>query len=129
MASRSDSAKASLPRDLKISEIERVPKKSLFKVLLEKSLKRGSQCELDIRFYGKLYNETAEGLFRSSYKDATAGGKVKWYVASYFRPNMARKAFPCFDEPAYKVPIQLNVARLEPMVSLSNMPRDLAQPM
>lgn len=118
----------SLPANIKIHEIERVPKKSLFKIVLAESLKKGAQAELEIHFSGKLYNETSEALFRSNYKDA-ASGETKWFLASYFRPNLARRVFPCFDEPHFKASFVLKIARLENMISLSNMPRDTSEPM
>lgn len=88
---------------------------------LEKTANRGTQCEIDLTFTGKLFNDTSEGLFRSSYVDPESK-KQKWFVASHFRPNMARRMFPCFDEPAYKVPFLISIARHKSMVALSNMP-------
>lgn len=117
-----------LPVNIKIAEVERVTKKSIFKIILEKPLKKGVECQLEMHFSGKLYNDTSEALFRSSYKDATTG-ETKWFLASYFRPNLARRVFPCFDEPHFKATFLLKVARLENMISLSNMPRDTSEPM
>lgn len=111
-----------------MNEVERVVKKSLFKIILERNLKTGAQCELEIDFSGKLYNDTSEALFRSSYRD-TISGELKWFLASYFRPNLARRVFPCFDEPHFKTSFSLKVARLENMITLSNMPRDISEPM
>lgn len=44
------------------------------------------------------------------------------YVATFMRPNMARNVFPCFDEPAYKVPFKLTVVRPKHMKAVFNMP-------
>lgn len=98
------------------------------KLALEKNLIAGSQFELEIHFSGKLYNDTSEALFRSSYRDVTSG-ETKWFLASFFRPNLARKVFPCFDEPHFKASFLLKIGRLENMISLSNMPRDISEPM
>ncbi|KAK9874641.1 hypothetical protein WA026_005467 [Henosepilachna vigintioctopunctata] len=38
------------------------------------------------------------------------------------RPNLARRIFPCFDEPAFKVPFIVHVARKKTMTAISNMP-------
>lgn len=88
---------------------------------LEKMMKRGAQCEIKLTFAGKLYNDTSEGLFRSSYIDPETKTQ-KWFVATYFRPNLARRAFPCFDEPAFKAPFVISIARHKNMTALSNMP-------
>lgn len=106
---------------LKLLKIERVPKKPIIELYLERKFNRGTQCEIDMSFKGKMFNDTSEGMFRHSYKDS-ASGESKWYVATHFRPNMARTVFPCFDEPAYKVPFIISVTRKADMSSLSNMP-------
>lgn len=33
------------------------------------------------------------------------------YLATQNRPNYARKMFPCFDEPAFKVPFTVSISR------------------
>lgn len=109
------------PVEIKILRSEMVPKKPLFIIYLEKSLNRGTQCEIDISFSGKLYNDTSEGLFRSNYVNPSTGER-KWFVASHFRPNLARRVFPCFDEPAYKVPFTVSIVRCKTMTALTNMP-------
>lgn len=43
-------------------------------------------------------------------------------MATQFRPNLARQVFPCFDEPGYKVPFEISIARARNMTALSNMP-------
>lgn len=116
------------PIELKVNEIERVAKKSLLKILLEKPLQASTKCQLTIKFSGKLYNDTSEALFRSSYKDG-ATGELKWYLASYFRPNLARRVFPCFDEPSFKAYFVLKIARMETMTALSNMQLASTEPM
>ena len=115
-----DMSEPTLPSKINVKKLYRDDKSPLVTLLLEKTLKRGSQCQVEIHFHGKLSN-TSDGLFAHHYFDSTTGIK-KWYVASHFRPNMARAAFPCFDEPAYKVPFIISVAREKKMTSLSNMP-------
>jgi alanyl aminopeptidase len=56
-----------------------------------------------------------EGLFRQ-----TDGGET--YLYSQFEAIGARRAFPCFDEPSFKVPWQLTLHVPKGMVALSNTP-------
>ena len=44
------------------------------------------------------------------------------YVYTFFEPIDARRAFPCFDEPAYKVPWQLTFHVKRDHVALANAP-------
>jgi alanyl aminopeptidase len=46
----------------------------------------------------------------------------RWYVYSQFEAIWARRAFPCFDEPSYKVPWQLTLRVKQDQVALSNAP-------
>ena len=57
---------------------------------------------LSIEYAGKLSRRESTGLFRQ--KEAN-----DWYAFSHFEPTDARRAFPCFDEPEFKVPWQLTL--------------------
>lgn len=50
---------------------------------------------------------------KMSAKDSGGAGRHKeggeWYVTTHFEPIDARRVFPCFDEPGFKVPWQLNM--------------------
>ncbi|XP_022900497.2 aminopeptidase N [Onthophagus taurus] len=104
---------------IKVIKVELEPKKPMIILHLEKSLNRGAQAEVKIPFNGTI--DKNEALFRDEYIDSDEGVK-KWYIASKFRPNLARKVFPCYDEPSYKTPISISVARTKDMITLSNMP-------
>lgn len=79
-------------------------------------------------YTGKIFNDTSEGLFRSSYIDPQTS-QNKWFVATHLRPNMARNVFPSFDEPGYKTPITIKIGRHRNMTATSNMPLDSTEPM
>lgn len=63
---------------------------------------------LAIRFSGAIW-DTAVGMFRGQY--AGVGGEKHTYVATHMRPNNARRLFPCFDEPQFKTPFNVSIAR------------------
>ncbi|PYM16476.1 MAG: peptidase, partial [Candidatus Rokuibacteriota bacterium] len=54
---------------------------------------------LRIHFTGIL-NDKLRGFYRSTYKDA--GGATHTMAATQFEATDARRAFPCWDEPAFK---------------------------
>jgi len=45
-----------------------------------------------------------------------------WYAFSDFEPTDARRAFPCFDEPSFKVPVEVSITAPTGMTALANMP-------
>nr|CAH7750129.1 unnamed protein product [Callosobruchus chinensis] len=109
------------PQMLTIETAEKVPKKPLYQIAFGSPIKPGAQLQVYIQFSGPLFNDTSEGFFRSSYPDPVTK-RAKWLAATHMRPNMARTVFPCYDEPAYKVPMVISVARPKHMIAISNMP-------
>ena len=83
------------------------------------TLERGMQYVVHLKFVGHL-NDYMQGFYRSSY---TVESQTRWIAATQFQPTDARRAFPCFDEPALKARFQISVARPRNMTSISNMPR------
>ncbi len=70
---------------------------------------------LHVSYQGEINRKDQQGIFQM--KD---GGQ--WYVYSQFEEIWARRAFPCFDEPGFKVPWQLTLHVKKDQVALSNTP-------
>ena len=54
---------------------------------------------LGLTFSGTL-NDKLRGFYRSKYKNGS--GERRWLAATQFEATDARRAFPCWDEPAFK---------------------------
>jgi alanyl aminopeptidase len=71
--------------------------------------------ELVIRYTGTVRQKTGSGVFLGE----DSGNK---YIYTQFEPTDARGAFPCFDEPSYKVPWQLTLHVPTSDTAISNTP-------
>lgn len=89
-----------------------------FVVVLASSLSVGS-ATLEMRFYYPL-GDGLVGFYRSSYKDSS--GDTHWIATTHFEPTDARKAFPCFDEPAMKANFTISITHSSELNAHSNMP-------
>ncbi|KAJ3603665.1 hypothetical protein NHX12_028409 [Muraenolepis orangiensis] len=83
-------------------------------------LKANQGCVLTLDYSASLSN-TYDGFYNSSYTDKDGNRRV--LAATQFEPLAARKAFPCFDEPAFKASFLVRISRKDGYISLSNMPR------
>jgi alanyl aminopeptidase len=81
------------------------------RIVLTEPAPRGTAV-LRLEFSGKM-GETPEALYR----ERTASG---WGIYSEFEPIDARRAFPCFDEPSFKIPWELTLVVPERLVAVSN---------
>ncbi|XP_013111862.1 aminopeptidase N [Stomoxys calcitrans] len=102
---------------IKILRGDRLPKKTVYIVYLKDTIKECSQCELAMEFEGGIW-KTNEGIFKGTY--ISDDGEENTYLATYMRPNNARRLFPCFDEPGFKVPFKVSIARPRNFVTLFN---------
>lgn len=102
-----------------IKRIDRLPKKPVLIIYLKETMKQGTVCDLEIEFSGSLW-EYAEGFFKGSYTEQNGDKKV--FLATHLRPNNARRLFPCFDEPSFKVPFIVSITRPKNYVTLFNTP-------
>lgn len=78
-----------------------------------------SSAVLRILYDGILSDKMA-GFYRSSYKDAE--GNTKYMGVTQFEATDARRAFPCWDEPAAKATYSISLVVPTELVALSNMP-------
>ncbi|MCJ7555570.1 MAG: M1 family metallopeptidase [Gammaproteobacteria bacterium] len=72
--------------------------------------------QLQIGFEGK-FLEDGEGIYHDSSNDND-------YLFTQFEAMHARKAFPVFDEPAFKIPFQLTILAPAGLTVVSNTPVD-----
>jgi alanyl aminopeptidase len=70
---------------------------------------------LIIDYRGKVDAVDTYGIFHQQEGD-------RWYLYTQFESTAARRAFPCFDEPAYKVPWQLTLEVPAALEAVSNTP-------
>jgi alanyl aminopeptidase len=73
------------------------------------------EATLRVSYQGEISRKDGRGVFQR--KD---GGQ--WYVYTQFEETDARRAFPCFDEPGYKVPWQLTLHVKKGQQAISNTP-------
>ena len=73
--------------------------------------------DLRIEFSGIL-NDKLHGFYRSTYKDAN--GQAKALASTQFESTDARRAFPCWDEPAFKAVFQVTLVVDENLTAISN---------
>ena len=76
-------------------------------------------AQLEIRFTGEL-NDKLRGFYRSQYINPE--GEVSYLATTQFEATDARRAFPCWDEPACKATFQLTLNIPANMVAVSNTP-------
>ncbi|XP_030382477.1 aminopeptidase N [Scaptodrosophila lebanonensis] len=88
--------------------------------LKRNTIKQGTECVLEIPFNGDVW-ENSEGLFKGFYINSSKNNK-EVYFATNMRPNNARRVIPCFDEPEFKVPFTVSIARPKEFVILFNTP-------
>ncbi|XP_032135719.1 puromycin-sensitive aminopeptidase isoform X2 [Sapajus apella] len=73
---------------------------------------------LKIDFVGEL-NDKMKGFYRSKY--TTPSGEVRYAAVTQFEATDARRAFPCWDEPAIKATFDISLVVPKDRVALSNM--------
>ena len=74
---------------------------------------------LSIAFTGVL-NDKLRGFYRSRYVDAS--GEERYLATTQFEATDARRAFPCWDEPALKASFQVTLVVPSDLQAVSNTP-------
>ena len=85
---------------INITSIEYDEKRQFLIINLNEHLKAGKNYILNINYTGQITSDI-RGIFWSSYKDLNTN-QTEFLVATQFEATHARRAFPCFDEPAMK---------------------------
>ncbi|XP_023293113.2 aminopeptidase N [Lucilia cuprina] len=104
--------------ELRIRKQYLLEAKQFFIIELYDKLLKNTEYVIKIKFSG-LIQDYLQGFYRSSYK---VQNETRWLASTQFQATDARRAFPCFDEPALKANFTLNIARPKNMSTVSNMP-------
>lgn len=70
---------------------------------------------VQLSWKARVHRDDTQGAFSQKNDGA-------WFAFSQFEPTSARRVFPCFDEPGFKVPWQLTLQVPTGLVALSNTP-------
>ena len=89
------------------------------KIDLGHTIKKGQKVTLKQVYTGEL-NDKMVGFYRAKSQD----GNQKWMAVTQFEATDARRALPCFDEPALKAEFTVTLIADEDMTCLSNMDVD-----
>ncbi len=92
-----------------------IPGGSDFLGLRLDSVVPAGSAEIDISYTGRLRLRDSSGVFRMEEDENR-------YIFTQFEETDARAAFPCFDEPSYKVPWQLTLEVPQKYDAVSNTP-------
>jgi cytosol alanyl aminopeptidase len=88
--------------------------KEFLRLRFEKKLPAG-EYEVSLTYAGRIESKGAEAIFREREGN-------DWYVFTQFEAIDARRAFPCFDEPAFKTPWQVTIHAPKGAIAVSNTP-------
>ncbi len=84
-------------------------------LVFPKSLPKG-KSKIRLVFRGVL-NDKLHGFYRSKYAH---NGRENYLATTQFEATDARRAFPCFDEPAHKAVFEINIIHPSHLTALSN---------
>ncbi|KAM4677163.1 aminopeptidase N isoform 1-T2 [Discoglossus pictus] len=103
---------------VQLKSTELVVKTQYLVVQVNENLQAGKSYSLHSEFVGELVDDLA-GFYRSEYVE---DGENKVIATTQMQAPDARKAFPCFDEPAMKATFKITLIYRPQYQALSNMP-------
>ncbi|KAJ8960565.1 hypothetical protein NQ318_013854 [Aromia moschata] len=80
----------------------------------------GTQYDLNIWYTSRLSDSDMYGFYKSSYEDLN--GTTRYLATTQFQTTYARRAFPCWDEPAFKANFSVHITYPVGLNALSNTP-------
>ncbi|KAI0743398.1 peptidase family M1-domain-containing protein [Daedaleopsis nitida] len=113
--SSSGDASSGDAQDAVAREFDAVQQRAIF--TFAKALPAGSTAQLTISFDAPITDHMM-GYYKST---GGADGKTI-YALTQFQPTSARRAFPCWDEPALKATFAITMVSRKDSVNISNMP-------
>ncbi|KAF5270571.1 hypothetical protein FQR65_LT05469 [Abscondita terminalis] len=93
------------------------PEDQLYIINLQKPLAPQQIYNLTIGNYTGIFQTNSRGLFKATYGPPE---NLTMIAVTQFEPNLARYAFPCFDEPGLKAKFVINTIRSKDYNSVSN---------
>jgi len=90
-----------------------------FTIVTQSSLNVGVRYKVSMKFSYQL-SVVLNGFYRTYYVE---NGVTKWMAGTQFEAARARKAFPCFDEPAMKAQFLISLGRKESWTALTSTPK------
>uniref|UniRef100_A0A8C5M395 Aminopeptidase N n=1 Tax=Leptobrachium leishanense TaxID=445787 RepID=A0A8C5M395_9ANUR len=108
--------KDSAGNNLTVSQIHEVPLTQYLVLHAANSLEVNKNYSVYTEFVGELADDLA-GFYRSEYPN----GQERIIATTQMQATDARKAFPCFDEPAMKATFSIIIVHNPEYVALSNM--------
>ena len=107
-------------QQIEVSGVEYDTDREFVVLRLYRALESGRKYKVKI-LYTAFLRDNLKGFYRSVYTDQKTG-KEEYIAVTQFQAVDARRAFPCFDEPALKATYEVSLGRLREMSSMSNMP-------
>ncbi|CAH1738621.1 unnamed protein product [Aphis gossypii] len=89
-----------------------------FEIHLSRTIPMSRRLRVSINYIGNIRKDMT-GLYLSSYEEQNT---TKWFIVTQFEATYARRAFPCYDEPAFKAEFNISVVKQSHQIALSNMP-------
>ncbi|XP_071941704.1 aminopeptidase N-like isoform X2 [Antedon mediterranea] len=105
-------------KDVKIKTFTDQVEYQFLVIELETSLEADRSYEISMDYIGDLWDGLA-GFYRSSYKNDA--GETRFIATTQMQPTDARRALPCFDEPAMKATFNTTIIHPSDLSAITNM--------